>query len=79
MVDYDALTEALKTRRLRGAAMDTFAVEPAPSDMELLQLGNVTLTPHIAGASVKTVDSRLKPLQKKFAADLAGERALNPC
>ena len=30
MVDYDALTEALKTRHLRGAALETFAVEPAP-------------------------------------------------
>ncbi len=43
MVDYDALTEALKTRHLRGAALETFAVEPAPPDMELLQLDNVTL------------------------------------
>jgi D-3-phosphoglycerate dehydrogenase len=79
MVDYDALTEALKTRRLRGAAMDTFAVEPAPSDMELLQLGNVTLTPHIAGASVKTVRFAAEAAAEEVRRYLAGERALNPC
>jgi D-3-phosphoglycerate dehydrogenase len=49
MVDYDALTEALNERRLRGVAIETFAVEPAPLNLELLRLDNVTLTPHIAG------------------------------
>ena len=65
MVDYDALTEALKTRHLRGAALETFALEPAPADLELLQLDNVTLTPHIAGASVKTVKTPPQPPPRK--------------
>ncbi len=42
MVDYDALTEALKSGHLRGAALETFAVEPTPADLELLRLENVT-------------------------------------
>jgi D-3-phosphoglycerate dehydrogenase len=46
MVDYDALTEALKSGHLRGAMLETFAVEPAPKGLELLRLDNVTLTPH---------------------------------
>ena len=49
MVDYDALTEALKSGQLRGAALETFAVEPAPPDLELLRLSNVTLTPQSRG------------------------------
>ena len=79
MVDYDALTEALKTRHLRGAALETFAVEPAPADLELLQLDNVTLTPHIAGASVKTVKVAAAAAAEEVRRYLAGEGPLNPC
>src|SRR5271169_2650004 len=50
LVDYAALTDALRSRHLRGAAIETFGVEPVPPDWELLRLDNVTLTPHIAGA-----------------------------
>ena len=55
LVDYDALHRALETGHLGGAMLETFAVEPVPPDWPLLQLPNVTLTPHIAGASVRTV------------------------
>jgi D-3-phosphoglycerate dehydrogenase / 2-oxoglutarate reductase len=55
LMDYDALYEVMKSGHLRGAMLETFAIEPVPPDWPLLQLPNVTLTPHIAGASVKTV------------------------
>ena len=79
MVDYDALTEALKSGHLRGAAIETFAVEPAPPDLELLRLENVTLTPHIAGASVKTVKYAAEAAAEEVRRYLAGEGPLNPC
>ena len=78
MVDYEALTEALKSRQLRGAAIETFAVEPAPPDLELLRLENVTLTPHIAGASVKTVKYAAELAAEEVRRYLAGEGPLNP-
>jgi D-3-phosphoglycerate dehydrogenase / 2-oxoglutarate reductase len=79
MVDYDALTAALKSRHLSGAALETFAVEPTPSDLELLQLDNVTLTPHIAGASLRTVKHAAKAVAEEMQRFLAGLAPLNPC
>ena len=55
MVDYDDLYQALESRHVRGAMLETFWQEPPPPDSPLLQLDNVTLTPHIAGASTTTV------------------------
>jgi D-3-phosphoglycerate dehydrogenase / 2-oxoglutarate reductase len=79
MVDYDALTEALKSGHLRGAMLETFAVEPTPADLEFLRLENVTLTPHIAGASIKTVRHAAEVAAEEVRRYLAGEGPLNPC
>lgn len=79
MVDYDALYDALVSNHLGGAMLETFAVEPAPPDWPLLQLPNVTLTPHIAGASVKTITIAAEAAAEEVRRHLAGEPPLNPC
>ncbi len=79
MVDYAALTDALKSGHIRGAALETFAVEPAPADCELLRLENVTLTPHIAGASLKTIERAAEAAAEEVRRYLEGEGPLNPC
>ncbi len=79
MVDYDALHDALASGRLRGAMLETFAVEPAPADWPLLRLPNVTLTPHIAGASLKTVKIAAAQAAEEVRRHLGGEPPLNPC
>jgi D-3-phosphoglycerate dehydrogenase len=79
MVDYDALYDALASGQLGGAMLDTFAVEPVPPDWPLLRLPNVTLTPHIAGASVRTVTIAAKQAAEEIRRFLAGEPPLNPC
>ena len=79
LVDYDALTEAMQAGHLRGAMMETFAVEPVPADWPLLTLPNVTLTPHIAGASVKTVSFAAEQAAEEVRRYLAGEPPVNPC
>jgi D-3-phosphoglycerate dehydrogenase len=55
VVDLDALAEALKANRLRGAAVDVFPSEPSsnahPFSTPLQGLDNVILTPHIGGST----------------------------
>jgi len=79
MVDYDALYDALAGNHLGGAMLETFAVEPPPADWPLLKLPNVTLTPHIAGASVRTVTYTAEQTAEEVRRYLAGEPPLNPC
>jgi D-3-phosphoglycerate dehydrogenase len=79
MVDYEALHCALAVGRLRGAMLETFAVEPAPPDWPLLKLPNVTLTPHIAGASRKVVTIAAEQAAEEVRRHLDGLPPLNPC
>jgi D-3-phosphoglycerate dehydrogenase / 2-oxoglutarate reductase len=50
VVDEFALADALKEKKIAGAAIDVYAVEPPPKDHPLFGLENVVLTPHL-GAS----------------------------
>ncbi|WP_299618863.1 2-hydroxyacid dehydrogenase [Pelagibius sp.] len=79
LMDYDALYEALSSGHLGGAMLETFAIEPVPADWPLLSLPNVTLTPHIAGASLKTVRIAAAKAAEEVRRWIAGEPPLNPC
>jgi phosphoglycerate dehydrogenase-like enzyme len=48
IADEDALVEALRSGRLRGAGLDVFAHEPLGEDHPLWDLGNVLITPHVS-------------------------------
>ena len=79
LMDYDALYDVLSSGHLGGAMLETFAIEPVPPDWPLLSLPNVTLTPHIAGASLKTVRIAAAKAAEEVRRWIAGEPPLNPC
>jgi phosphoglycerate dehydrogenase-like enzyme len=47
IIDEAALLEALQQRRITGAAIDVFSVEPLPVDHPFRKLDNIVLTPHL--------------------------------
>ena len=47
IIDERALVDALRARRIAGAALDVYDVEPLPKNHPLLGLDNVVLTPHL--------------------------------
>ncbi|KMO85909.1 gluconate 2-dehydrogenase [Megasphaera cerevisiae DSM 20462] len=73
LVDETALYEALKSKKIMGAALDVFDKEPLGREYPLVQLNNVTITPHLAGG---TVDAFLKSpflLEKEMESFLHGK------
>lgn len=48
VLDAHALSEAIRQKRLAGAAIDVYSPEPPQADFPLLGLENVLLTPHMA-------------------------------
>ncbi|PDT80462.1 2-hydroxyacid dehydrogenase [Sinorhizobium sp. BJ1] len=79
LCDYEALHENLVGGHLSSAMLETFAVEPVPEDWPLLKLPNVTLTPHIAGASVRTVTYAAEMAAEEVRRYIAGLPPVNPC
>jgi glyoxylate reductase len=74
VIDQKALTEALKSKRIAGAALDVFEVEPAPLTEELLKLDNVLVTPHIASATWETRRRMAERCAESVRAFLEGKR-----
>ncbi len=77
VVDEQALVEALRARRIRGAGLDVFVQEPLSVDSPLLQLDNVVATPHIGSATEETRQAMARCAVDNLLSALAGERPAN--
>lgn len=73
IIDEKALYEALKEKRLGSAALDVFEEDPVKPDNPLLELDNVTATPHTAGRSPEVEKRGYQQVAEATAKYLRGE------
>jgi phosphoglycerate dehydrogenase-like enzyme len=73
IVDEGALASALRERRIAGAGLDVFAIEPLPADNELLTLDNAVLTPHLGYVSAEGLAEMYVQVVEDIAAYRRGE------
>jgi hydroxypyruvate reductase len=76
-IDEAALVEALKAKRIKGAALDVFEREPHVPDA-LLGMDNVVLTPHVASAANEAKDAMARLVVDNFVAHFAGKPLVTP-
>jgi phosphoglycerate dehydrogenase-like enzyme len=77
----DALVEALKEKRIAGAALDVYWGDPTvnflPADDRLWELDNVILTPHNAGTSDRYLPRAFEVFCTNLERYIKGERLIN--
>ena len=77
LIDHDALVEALRAKRIGGAALDVTEPEPLPAESPLWGLENALITPHMAGMSVYYDDRAVELFCENLRRYLNGEPLLN--
>ncbi|MGZ5471048.1 MAG: D-2-hydroxyacid dehydrogenase [Nitrososphaeraceae archaeon] len=65
IVDENALYSALITKKIAGAALDVFEVEP-PTNLKLIQLPNIICTPHIGAQTLESQDLASNVIAEKI-------------
>lgn len=76
IVDEHALTQALRSGTIAGAALDVHENEPQMNP-EMMQMENAILTPHIASATVEVREKMTQQAVEAILKVLAGERPEN--
>ena len=78
VVDEAALTEALQSGHLAGAALDVFEVEPLPEESLLWELPNVIISPHATDMVPSIINKRQTDLFcENLRRYLEGETLIN--
>jgi D-3-phosphoglycerate dehydrogenase len=74
VVDEQALADALRERRIGGAAVDVFTVQPLAADHPFLQLDNIILTPHAAALTRESSEKMGVGTARQILQLLKGEK-----
>ena len=75
ILDEPALIEALRYKRIAGAAFDVYAKEPiAANHPYLTELDNVVVTPHIAGATDDVLVNHTRQIVSELKRFINGEK-----
>jgi len=77
VLDAQALAEAIRNKKLAGAALDVFAPEPPPADFPLLGFDNVLLTPHL-GSRTRTATENMSWVVRDVVEVLEGRKPKYP-
>ena len=77
LIDEAALLEALKYRRIAGAALDVFHEEPLPPDSPFWSLDNILITPHTAAVTDRLWERHYGLIVDNMKRFLAGQPLLN--
>nr|GAT44103.1 D-isomer-specific 2-hydroxyacid dehydrogenase NAD-binding protein [Mycena chlorophos] len=73
LVDEAALIEVLRAKKIAGAGLDVYDIEPLPLDHPLRELDNVTLSPHNAYVSHKAYKAFWEQTVENIEAFLDGK------
>lgn len=77
VVDETALTDALYRRRIKGAGLDVFDIEPLPPDNPLWDAPNTYISPHFSAPVHDRIERTLAIIEENFRRFHAGKEMLN--
>jgi phosphoglycerate dehydrogenase-like enzyme len=77
LVDEAALLDALREKRIGGAALDVFEEEPLPADSPLWDLENLLITPHTAGLTEKLWERHYQLISENLRRYIEGQPLLS--
>ena len=80
IVNESALVEALSARKIAGAGLDVFDVEPLPAEHPLRRLPNTVITPHLGYVTQEAYQVMFANAVENIQTWLAGDptRIINP-
>jgi phosphoglycerate dehydrogenase-like enzyme len=77
LIDEPALLNALKKRRIAGAALDVFCQEPLPRNSKFWGLDNLLITPHTAAVTERLWERHFRFIVENLKRFIAGQPLLS--